>query len=210
MAAGYKAKRRNTGERKRNSIVLVVTEGNNKTETQYLRGFRSNKKKIVFARGNYTDPVNMMGMLLSEYKKNGLNGDDGDMGFCIVDADASEKQEKLIKKADKMANGTNCEVIVSNPSVEVWFLCHFAYSARPFKNADEVITRLKEYYPKYQKNSENIYDDLIDKTAVARRNAKNLEENCYKAGYKPHTKEYLPSTEMYKVIDIIYPGKEDE
>jgi len=211
MSKGYKSKRRNSCERQRKRIVLVVTEGNNKTETSYLKGFKNNNTKVVFSGGNYTDPENMMEVLIKEYRRLGLNVTDGDAGFCIVDADVSDKQEKAIKKADRMAANTGCSVIVSNPSVEVWFLCHFAYSTKQFKDAREVIDRLKDYYPEYQKNSDYLYEYLADKINIARRNAINLEEFCYKNGYISHTKGYLPSTEMYKVIDIInYKKKEDE
>lgn len=203
MAKGYKAKKRNSFKRKRKSIILVATEGNNKTEKQYLQGFRNLDKRIVFAKGNYTDPENMMANLRSEYDKLELSQEDGDIGYCIVDMDVSEKQEKAIAKADKKADSQKLKVIVSNPSIEVWFLCHFRYTSKQFASAADVIKELKKDYPEYDKSSPDVFDKLKEKIDVARENAILLEQNAVANGFKPHIKGFLPSTELYKVVDTL-------
>lgn len=46
-------------------------EGKNKTEKIYFNNFDDGKKNysISFAKGNYTDPFNLVGMLINEVKK---------------------------------------------------------------------------------------------------------------------------------------------
>ncbi|MCF0238755.1 MAG: hypothetical protein HUK24_09155, partial [Sphaerochaetaceae bacterium] len=65
---GYIPKKRNSGLRKTKKIILITTEGNNQTETNYFKKFESDTYRIVFARGNETDPVNMIKNLLIPYK----------------------------------------------------------------------------------------------------------------------------------------------
>jgi hypothetical protein len=59
-----KAKRvkKNKTTRVRKKLLLVGTEGNNKTEKIYLREMerRQNDYHILFAPGNETDPVNIV------------------------------------------------------------------------------------------------------------------------------------------------------
>lgn len=54
---GYVPKKRNSNTRKRKSIMLIVAEGENRTETNYFRSFPSEKYRIRFVSGNDTDPI---------------------------------------------------------------------------------------------------------------------------------------------------------
>ena len=96
MKRGYVAKRRNTGNRKRKRIILLAVEGNNKTETNYFRGFNSKDTKIIFASGNDTDPINMANSLVEDYTSNDLDSELGDAAFCVVDGDVSKTRENQI------------------------------------------------------------------------------------------------------------------
>ncbi len=65
---GYKAKQRNSRSRKRKNVLLFSTEGNNKTETLYLRNLNSDRYVVRFCKGNYTNPLGMMNTLIREYE----------------------------------------------------------------------------------------------------------------------------------------------
>ena len=73
MKSVYKAKKRNSWDRKRKRIILIATEGKNKTEETYFRNFQTKDTRIIFARGNFTDPVNMATLLVDDYKDKGLD-----------------------------------------------------------------------------------------------------------------------------------------
>ena len=202
MKRGYITKRKNTGNKKRKHIILLAVEGNNKTETNYFRGFNSKDTKIIFASGNDTDPINMANSLVEDYTSNDLDSELGDAAFCVVDGDVSKTRENQILKADRIVQKIG-SVIVSNPCVEVWFLCHFPLSSGQFKSSKEAVNRLKEHIPEYEKNMNGIYDLLEDKQDLAIKNARTLEHINENVGRKLHHYDYQPSTEIYKIINII-------
>lgn len=207
MRQGYVAKKRNTGNRKRRRIVLLAVEGNNKTETNYFRGFDSKDTKIIFASGNDTDPINMANSLVEDYKFNDLDEDLGDASFCVVDGDVSKTREKQIWEADRIVKKIG-SVIVSNPCIEVWFLCHFTASSGQFQSSKEAVSRLKEYIPGYEKNMGGIYELLKEKQKNAIKNAKALDQMNETVGRKLHHYDYQPSTEIYKIIKTMSSVKE--
>ena len=78
---GYQPKKRNSKNRKRNSIILLATEGSNKTETLYFNNFKCGNANIRYAHGNCTDPENLVKRLIDEYKELDLDEKLGDMAF---------------------------------------------------------------------------------------------------------------------------------
>ena len=91
---GYQPKTRNSYQRKRKSVVLLVAEGKNKTETQYFKSIPSPDHVIRFAPGNYTDPVNMVYALRKEYEELELDAELGDAAFCLVDSYEANMQQR--------------------------------------------------------------------------------------------------------------------
>lgn len=143
----------------KNKIIIAV-EGKNKTEKTYFSNFDDGKKRysISFAKGNYTDPVNLVKMLIIEIKKLGLDLENNDEAYCIFDTDIDIQKNILINDAINLAKENNIKVITSNPSIEIWFLLHFEYTTSRMNNK-ELIKRLKKYYPNYDKNI-NIFKDI--------------------------------------------------
>lgn len=189
--------------RKQKSKILIAVEGNNKTEKIYFNNFEDSKKNfdISYARGNNTDPLKLVQMLIKEIKDNDLDLLDDDMAFCIFDTDIDPNKNKVIDNAIKLANKNNIIIITSSPCIELWFLLHYEYSTASMSN-DEVIKKLKNYYPKYKKNI-NIYLDIKDKMDIAIKNAKKLERYQKDNNVKIGTVEANPSTEIYKVIEYL-------
>lgn len=73
MRKGYQAKKRNSHDRKRKRIVLISAEGRNRTEENYFSGFSNDEVRIVYARGNDTDPIRMarhLKEIIPGYSKN--------------------------------------------------------------------------------------------------------------------------------------------
>lgn len=82
-------KQRGQVTRKRKPVILISTEGKNKTEEIYFNNFKRNKKySIIYSKGNYTDPVNMVSSLQKDIKKMELQKRYGDKAYCIFDTDA--------------------------------------------------------------------------------------------------------------------------
>lgn len=203
MREAYSSKKRNAHNRNRKSIVLLAVEGNNQTEKNYFNGLKFRNARIVFATGNDTDPMNMTKALLRDYKRKGLTAELGDMAYCIVDGDLSKEKESQIVKADELIKEIQGQVIVSNPCVEVWFICHFTDSTKQYVSSDDAVKRLQKFIPDYEKNMKGIASILSDKMLLAIENAKKLNQYNQKNERKEHCADYQPSTEVSVIIEYL-------
>lgn len=204
---GVKEREINTKQRgrvikKRKPIMLIATEGKNKTETLYFNSYNLiSKYSIVFCKGNDTDPLNMIKVLQNEKKKIKEPGIE-DKAYCIIDMDIGCSKNKQIMQAEVKAKKANIELIISNPCFEIWYLCHFIYSTKLYNSNDEVINELKKYISNYDKNI-NIFNKLEGNTNVAISNAKKLERHHKELGRVEHSLENNPSTDVYKIVKEI-------
>ncbi len=187
--------------RKRKSKILIAAEGKNKTEKIYFNNFEDGKKtyNITYAKGNNTDPLKLVKMLIKEIKDLDLRDDD--IAYCIFDTDVDPNKNKIIEDAIQLAKKNNIKVITSSPCFELWFLLHYDYTTANMNN-EEIIKRLKSYYPKYAKNI-NIYPDIIEKIDSAIECAKKLEEYQIDNIRKIGTVEANPNTEVYKIVEYL-------
>ena len=202
---GYQAKRRNTGDRKRKSLILMSAEGKNKTETRYFSDMaRALNLNIRFAPGNYTDPVHMASALKKACQEHGLGAEPGDKAFCLVDTDVNPSKNSQLARADSMSRKAGIHLIVSGPCFEVWCLCHYGSSSSHYQSSAAVTNELLKKLPGYRKSGEGLYQALAPDTMTAIANAKALEKACIEAGYTPHTVEFSPSTEIYKVVEYLF------
>lgn len=200
---GYTPKKRNSNSRKRKKVIFIATEGKNKTERLYFKKFNSDKVQMRFAKGGSTDPVNMVSELLSECKDMGFDPEAGDMAYCVLDSDFSINKNNQMALADKKAKKNDLSLIVSSPCFEIWYLCHYDYSTKVFGSNEEVIDELKKRMPQYDKNKEDMYEILLQMKDNAVENAKKLEKYNRQSGKKLHTVEFMPSTEVYRIIETI-------
>lgn len=187
--------------RKQKSKILIAAEGKNKTEKTYFSNFENGKKpyNITYARGNNTDPLKLVKMLIKEINNLKLDLQDDDIAYCIFDTDVDPNKNKIIEEAIQLAKTYNIKIITSSPCFELWFLLHYDYTTASMNNED-VIKRLKSHYSKYSKNC-NIYPVISSKTKIAYDRAKKLEK--YQIGNSRNIKsvEANPHTEVYQIID---------
>lgn len=194
-------KQRNTKKRTRKRIILIAAEGTNKTETNYFKGIHLDTVRFLFTSGNETDPVKMMKRLLKQFSELGLENDD--FAFCLVDGDLNPSKDSQIAEADKLARDTPIKQIVSNPCFEVWYLDHYHFTTRKFGSCAEVETALAAEFRGYSKNRLDMYERTRDKLQTAIAHAKSQERCCKEAGYKLHTASFQPSTEVYRIMEIV-------
>lgn len=189
--------------RKQKSKILIAAEGKNKTEKTYFSNFEDGKKtyNITYARGNNTDPLKLVKMLIKEIDELKLDLQDDDVAYCIFDTDVDPNKNKIIEEAIQLARRNNIKIITSSPCFELWFLLHYDYTTANM-DSEEVIKRLKEYYPKYEKNI-NIYPDIIKEIDLAIDRAKNLEKYQTDNNRRIGTVEANPNTEVYKIVEYL-------
>ena len=189
--------------RKQKSKILIAAEGKNKTEKTYFSNFEDGKKtyNITYARGNNTDPLKLVKMLIKEIDELKLDLQDDDVAYCIFDTDVDPNKNKIIEEAIQLAKKNNIKIITSSPCFELWFLLHYDYTTANM-DSEEVIKRLKEYYPKYEKNI-NIYPDIIKEIDLAIDRAKKLEKYQTDNNRRIGTVEANPNTEVYKIVEYL-------
>lgn len=189
--------------RKQKSKILIAAEGKNKTEKTYFSNFEDGKKtyNITYARGNNTDPLKLVKMLIKEIDELKLDLQDDDVAYCIFDTDIDPNKNKIIDQAIQLARKNNIKIITSSPCFELWFLLHYDYTTANM-DSEEVIKRLKEYYPKYEKNI-NIYPDIIKEIDLAIDRAKKLEKYQTDNNRRIGTVEANPNTEVYKIVEYL-------
>lgn len=187
--------------RKQKNKIIIAAEGKNKTEKIYFNNFDDGKKSysISFARGNYTDPLNLVKMLIDEIKKLELDLDNGDMAYCVFDTDMNSSKNNAISEAKKLASKNKIKVISSTPSIELWFLLHYEYTTANMTNKN-LIRKLKNFLPNYDKNVD-IYPKINDNVNKAIERAKKLEKYQLDNGKIIGTIEANPNTEMYKIVE---------
>lgn len=189
--------------RKQKSKILIAAEGKNKTEKTYFSNFEDGKKSynITYARGNNTDPLKLVKMLIKEIDELKLDLQDDDVAYCIFDTDVDPNKNKIIEEAIQLARRNNIKIITSSPCFELWFLLHYDYTTANM-DSEEVIKRLKEYYPKYEKNI-NIYPDIIKEIDLAIDRAKKLEKYQTDNNRRIGMVEANPNTEVYKIVEYL-------
>ena len=194
-------RRRNINSRKSKKVILVAFEGKNKTENNYFSNYRLRDKDYIIklVPGNETDPINLVNKTIIKVKELGLNLEENDRAYCIFDTDLDERKNMQIIKARKLAKKYHIIMITSNPCIELWFLLHFEYTTAWLSNND-VINKLKKYYPKYEKNI-NIFPEIKDKVFEAIKNAKKLESFQLDNNKIVGMVDANPSTEMYKIVE---------
>ena len=194
-------RRRNINSRKSKKVILVAFEGKNKTENNYFSNYRLRDKDYIIklVPGNETDPINLVNKTIVKVKELGLNLEENDRAYCIFDTDLDERKNMQIIKARKLAKKYHIIMITSNPCIELWFLLHFEYTTAWLSNND-VINKLKKYYPKYEKNI-NIFSEIKDKVSEAIKNAKKLESFQLDNNKIIGMVDANPSTEMYKIVE---------
>jgi hypothetical protein len=90
-------------------------------------------------------------------------------------------QQEQVIAAKTLARQHEIQLAFSNPSFEVWPLAHFVSTTKSFAGCDKVIEELnkhwrREFKQDYEKNDEDLYRHLADRTQKALDNARTVRE----------------------------------
>ncbi len=194
-----KQRGRNRQNRKRNPIIVIGSEGTNKTEEIYFKNFSSRKCIIKFSTGNSTDPVGIVNDLI-KFINNEIGKEDDDKYYVILDTDVNQNKQTQIDKAKTIAKENGVELITSTPTFEYWYTLHFEYTTKPYLSSQEVQNEVKDKIKGYTK-SMNIYPVLKEKTNIAIENAKKVEKHHLDLGQTVDNENCNPYTAIYKVVE---------
>lgn len=205
--ARKKQVKRGQNQRPEKTVILIGTEGNNKTEKKYYYALGqtvTDKYSVRFAKGNSTDPIGIIKDTIKS--KEDYCTDPGDMAFAVFDLDTSPQKQVIIDGAVELANKANITIVSSTPCFEVWFLQHFKYSTHPFCSNSEVIDELRRYVPKYEKNMD-IFPLIVGNTDKAIKRARALENHHDNLGRNKNSVTRNPSTNAHIIVELIVNNK---
>lgn len=160
---GYSRRKVNTREIRQR--FLIVCEGK-ETEPNYFRSFRV-PGVVIEIQGVGKNPTSLV-----EKAKDLRNQEEYDQVWCVFDRNSWTEND--FNSAIKNAQKAKIKVAYSNESFELWYILHFQFLDNGISRKDycKKLTSLIGYT--YQKNSDVIYDKLIDRQHTAIKNADNL------------------------------------
>ncbi|MGI2905687.1 RloB family protein [Tolypothrix sp. VBCCA 56010] len=184
---GYNERKVNTREIRQR--FLIVCEGE-KTEPNYFKSFRVPKNVAeVNVQGLGKNPSKLV-----ESAKELNKQDDYDQVWCVFDRNSWTRED--FNNAIKNANDQGFKVAYSNEAFELWYVLHFEFINTGIPRSDYLRKLTYLIGRTYQKNSETIYDDLLEKQSIAIRHAENLLKQ-----YDPHIPaEDNPSTTVHLLV----------
>jgi hypothetical protein len=95
--------------------------------------------------------------------------------ICVFDADVSlinkKERDRIQKLFNKYKNNQNVIFCNSLPSIEYWFLLHFADTCPNFENSEALLKSLKKHIPEYSKKAvflknENWVNDMTNNLSL--------------------------------------------
>lgn len=196
--------------RERKKIIVVGTEGNNKTEELYLRELEKKQCQyhFLFAPGNETDPVKIVRNTIKKVKDEELSFKDGDLAISIFDLDMDRAKEDQLNQAKALSQAKSIGLVTSNPCFEIWYLEHFGYTSKPFSNSAELIKELKKHLSEYNK-SKSYFEILYPLTKEAVKNCALLDKHHTLSGPEGLSEFNNPRTDVYKLVEIILAERGD-
>ncbi len=176
------SKRRKPRGKKINPTLFVFCEG--ETEESYINLLRSEYKIPSIIIHPKIGGGDISDKFIRNYKK-GRPSHPKDETFLFYDLDVPEILQRLRKIE-------NSKLLISNPSVELWFLLHYKNQTANV-NSDYCCKELKNRNKVYKKGTidDKLKEKLLLKKNDALNRAKKLDENKN------------PSSSVYKLIEVL-------
>ncbi len=110
-----------------------------------------------------------------------------------------------LKKALSKGNKNGIQLALSSPYFELWYLLHFEYTTKAFKNYNDLRPSLTkhEILKDYQKNND-VYMAISKYTYIAINNAKSLKAYHNQNGVKDLLDVSIsPYTNLWELIELL-------
>ncbi|BBF04661.1 TPA: RloB family protein [Haemophilus influenzae] len=195
---------RKAPKRETYKTILIVCEGE-KTEKLYFENLISTENlssvNVQVCSGRGSDPKSVVETAIEEKDKQSQHLEFDEV-YCVIDRDAHQ----TFDDAQKFSKEHNINLIVSYPSFEYWYLCHFKYSRAPIvktsnKSAGDNCVALlnkewKTNFPmNYNKAQQGVYRVLLPYIETAIENSRRAFREAQIDG------ELNPSTEVHDLVD---------
>ncbi len=172
-------------------LILIVCEGE-QTEPNYFENFKLTNVDIDRSGYNTDSLVNRAIELKKQAKKYGKIYN---QVWCVFDRDSFKPQN--FNNAIFLAEKNNIKVAYSNEAFELWYLLHFHFYDTGISRKDYCKKLDKLLCHKYEKNSKDIYDELLERQGIAIKNAQKLLAQHL----KPNPEKNNPSTTVHLLVE---------
>ncbi|WP_107996634.1 RloB family protein [Neisseria cinerea] len=195
---------RKAPKRETYKTILIVCEGE-KTEKLYFENLISTENlssvNVQVYSGRGSDPKSVVETAIEEKDMQSQHLEFDEV-YCVIDRDSHQ----TFDDAKQLAKGDNINLIVSYPSFEYWYLCHFKYSRAPIvkigdKSAgDNCVASLNKEWNKnfsmnYNKAQQGVYRILLPYIETAIANSRRAFRETQIDG------ELNPSTAVHNLVD---------
>ena len=211
---GREGQERYRRPRKLHKRLIVVCEGR-KTEYFYFSSLRTllvqaelAALKVLSGRGS--NPIDVVQHAIRHRDADVAEGifEEGDRVYALIDVDPHDRsKEQPLDTALQIARNSGIQVLLSNPSFEVWILCHVLSAAemkRSFVDPDAVNSELKKRlgFGKTELNANHrLFEPLVkrakDAVAVAREVRTKHFRNC------ADLRKANACTEVYRLVEYL-------
>ena len=198
---------RRSPHRPEKTRILIVCEGR-ETEPNYFRGLRDEEIvrqnfSVVVQKGKGGSSLEVVQQAIAEQEKAANRGEHFDEVWCVFDVEQASQREQVIK-ARKLADQHKIQLALSNPAFEVWLLAHFARTKRSFADCDKVIEELNKHWrhefgQDYEKNDEQLYARLANRTRTAIDNARKVREQDWVSS--ADIVDCNSATDVYRLVE---------
>jgi len=186
--------KRRVGIRKPKDTFLIVCEGA-KTEPNYFRSFHLSSSYVndVFGIGDNTEEL--VRRTIAFRNKAARYSIKYDQVRCVFDKNSFPDQN--FNNAIALASREDVKVAYSNEAFELWYLLHFNYVCTAMTRSEYINKLSSELGEPYEKNSELMYQKLLNKQETARKNARQLLSTYS----PPNPCKNNPSTTVHLLVE---------
>lgn len=187
---GSRSFRRTAGQKPPRSITLIVCEG--ETEQEY---FAAARIKYGLTTAEIILSENTVGSAPDSVVECAENkcGEQGsyDRVFCVFDRDGHESFDRARARIKALASRKRkslpIDEAISVPCFEIWVLLHYERTDAPFTKCSNVIDKVRNHMPGYEKADAAIAKQLMARMEDALENADWLEGRSEHNDYNPYT-----------------------
>lgn len=188
--------------------VLIVCEGE-KTEPNYFSELKDyyelNTANVEIDGRCGSSPKSVVEHALYRYEKERKKDSENpfDRVYCVFDKDRHVTYRYALEKIADAKPQNVFYAIPSVPCFEYWLLLHFQYSTSPYRETgnksvgDLAVSQLKHYLPRYEKGSQGIFLQLLDKLNDAKTHARRTLD----AASQNNTDN--PSTKVHELVTYL-------
>lgn len=178
--------------------ILIVCEGK-KTEKFYfeslIRYERLSSTQISIISGKHPAPTFVVNTAIEKMQKTDRPFS---KVYCVIDRD----EHGDFIDAQQLAKKNDIELIVSYPSFEYWYVCHFKFYRTYLtksKDCEELLKKIWKdvFQQEYKKNLDDVYKQLEPQLETAIKNAQKALEQAQQE------QEFNPSTQVHELVEYL-------